>query len=58
MSRTFVIKLEDDDLIEAEKRYGLKNIGYEIGKAFRSNLKRIKNIEESKAATRSAKVIK
>jgi hypothetical protein len=52
MSRTFVIRLEDDELLEAENRYGSKNIGYEIGKAFRANLKRIRNIEYSKALKR------
>jgi len=52
MPRTFVIRLEDDELLEAESRYGAKNIGYEIGKAFRANLKRIRNIEYSKALKR------
>jgi len=53
MSRTFVIRLEDEELFEAEKRYGLKNVGYEIGKAFRANLKRIRNIETAKEAART-----
>ena len=53
MSRTFVIRLEDEELAEAEKRYGLKNVGYEIGKAFRANLKRIRNIETAKEAART-----
>ena len=53
MSRKFVIELEDEELLEAEKRYGTKNIGYEIGKAFRANLKRIRNIEYSKEAKRN-----
>jgi len=55
MSRKFVIELEDEELLEAEKRYGTKNIGYEIGKAFRANLKRIRNIEYAKEAKRNGK---
>lgn len=55
MSRTFVVRLEDEYLAEAESRYGLKNIGYEIGKAFKSNLKRIKQIEAAKEAKRKAR---
>ena len=53
MSRRFVIELEDDEIIEAENRYGAKNIGYEIGKAFRANLKRIRNIEAAKEVKRA-----
>jgi len=55
VSRTFVVKLEDEYLSEAEARYGLKNIGYEIGKAFKANLKRIRNIEAAKEAKRKGK---
>lgn len=54
MSRKFVIELEDEELIEAEKRYGMKNIGYEIGKAFRANLKRVRNIEIAKQESKVA----
>ena len=53
MARRFVIELEEDEIAEAEKRYGAKNIGYEIGKAFRANLKRIRNIEAAKEIKRS-----
>lgn len=58
MSRKFVIELEDEELLEAEKRYGTKNIGYEIGKAFRANLKRIRNIEYSKEVKRTEKSVR
>ena len=53
MSRRFVIELEDDEVLDAEKRYGAKNIGYEILKAYRSNQKRIRNIEAAKEVKRA-----
>lgn len=56
MSRRFVIELEDEEIIEASERYGAKNISYEIGKAFRANMKRIRNIEYSKELKRKNKV--
>lgn len=55
MSRRFVIELDDNEIVEAEKRYGAKNISYEIGKAFRANLKRIRNIEYAKEAKRAGR---
>ena len=47
-----MVRLDDDVLKEAVSRYGLKNVGYEIGKAFKSNLKRISRIEAAKEAAR------
>jgi len=55
MPRKYVIELDDDEQMEAEKRYGAKNVNYEIGKAFRANLKRIKAIESAKAFIRENK---
>lgn len=52
MSRRFVIVLEDDELQEAVSRFGLKNVSYEIYKAFRSNMKRLRMLEEAKRKKR------
>jgi hypothetical protein len=44
--------LEDDELKDAVDRFGLKNVGYEIYKAFRSNMKRLRMLEEAKRKKR------
>lgn len=56
MSRRFNILLEEDELEEAIERYGIKNIGYEIHRAFVSDLKRKKNHEAVKRAQREARI--
>jgi len=48
--------LEEDELEEAIERYGLKNVGYEIHRAFISDLKRKKNHEAVKRAQREARI--
>jgi sugar phosphate isomerase/epimerase len=56
VSRRFNIVLEEDELEEAIERYGLKNVGYEIHRAFISDLKRKKNHEAVKRAQREARI--
>ena len=56
MQHRFNILLDDDELNEAVERYGLKNVGYEIKRAFASDLKRKKNHEAVKKAQREAKI--
>jgi len=52
MQNKFVSTFSDDVVIEATNRYGIKNIGYEVEKAFIANLKRLRNIEAAKEAKR------
>ena len=56
MSRSFYILLDDDELEEAVDRYGLKNVGYEIKRAFMSDMKRKSNHEAVMKAKREARI--
>ena len=52
MQNTFIVRLEGAELDEAIERYGVKNVGYEAGKAFKAHLKRLRRIEAAKEAAR------
>ena len=56
MQNKYVSTFSDDVVIEATKRYGQKNIGYEVEKAFIASLKRLRNIESAKEAKRRGRV--
>lgn len=53
MPKRLVIELADDEFSESSERFGAKNVGYEILKAFRADQKRRRNIEAAKEAKRA-----